>query len=159
MKFGRPSDRCLRQLQSGLRPNGVLEGANVSADIPELHFRAGLPGFPGERRFALVRWGANEGPYSVLVDLDDTDIRFLVAPPALFFPQYEVDLDDQSVGILGLQDAGEALVLMIVTLGEKPEDATANLLGPVVINTRTREGLQVVLPEAGWTTRVPLLAA
>ena len=48
---------------------------------------------------------------------------------------------------------------MIVTLGEKPEDATANLLGPVVINTRTREGLQVVLPEAGWTTKVPLLAA
>ncbi len=131
----------------------------MSADIPELHFRAGLPGFPGERRFALVRWGANEGPYSVLVDLDDTDIRFLVAPPALFFPQYEVDLDDQSVELLGLQDAGEALVLMIVTLGEKPEDATANLLGPVVINTRTREGLQVVLPETGWTTKVPLLAA
>jgi flagellar assembly factor FliW len=131
----------------------------VSADIPELHFRAGLPGFPGERRFALVRWGANEGPYSVLVDLDDTDIRFLVAPPALFFPQYEVDLDDQSVELLGLQDASEALVLMIVTLGEKPEDATANLLGPVVINTRSREGLQVVLPETGWTTKVPLLAA
>jgi flagellar assembly factor FliW len=131
----------------------------VSADIPELHFRAGLPGFAGERRFALVRWGANEGPYSVLVDLDDTDIRFLVAPPALFFPAYEVDLDDQSVELLDLQDAGEALVLMIVTLGDKPEDATANLLGPVVINTRTREGLQVVLPETGWTTKVPLLAA
>ncbi len=131
----------------------------MSVDIPELHFRAGLPGFPGERRFALVRWGANEGPYSVLVDLDDTDIRFLVAPPALFFPQYEVDLDDQSVELLGLQDASEALVLMIVTLGDKPEDATANLLGPVVINTRTREGLQVVLPETGWTTKVPLLAA
>lgn len=131
----------------------------MSADIPELHFRAGLPGFPGERRFALVRWGANEGPYSVLVDLDDNDVRFLVAPPALFFPQYEVELDDQSASTLGIEDASEALVLMIVTLGERPEDATANLLGPVVINVRTREALQVVLPEAGWGTKVPLLAA
>lgn len=131
----------------------------MSADIPELHFRAGLPGFPGERRFALVRWGANEGPYSVLVDLDDNDVRFLVAPPAIFFPQYEVELDDQSVSTLGLEDESEALVLMIVTLGERPEDATANLLGPVVINTRTREAQQVVLPEAGWSTKVPLLAA
>jgi flagellar assembly factor FliW len=131
----------------------------MSADIPELYFRAGLPGFPGERRFALVRWGANEGPYSVLVDLDDTDIQFLVAPPGLFFPQYEVELDDQSVEVLRLQDASEALVLIIVTLGERPEDATANLLGPVVINTRTHEGLQAVLPEAGWSTKVPLLAA
>ena len=135
------------------------KGPPLSADIPELHFRAGLPGFPGERRFALVRWGTNEGPYSVLVDLDDTDIRFLVAPPALFFPHYEVELDDQSVEQLGLEDASDALVLMIVTLGEKPEDATANLLGPVVINTRTREALQAVLPEAGWSTKVPLLAA
>lgn len=136
-----------------------MEGATLSADIPELHFRAGLPGFPGERRFALVRWGATEGPYSVLVDLDDNDVRFLVAPPALFFPSYEVDLDDQSVELLGLESADEALVLMIVTLGERPEDATANLLGPVVINTRTHEGLQVVLPEAGYSTKVPLLAA
>jgi flagellar assembly factor FliW len=131
----------------------------LSADIPELHFRAGLPGFPGERRFALVRWGATEGPYSVLVDLDDNDVRFLVAPPALFFPGYQVDLDDQSVALLDLQHEDEALVLMIVTLGERPEDATANLLGPVVINTRTREGLQVVLPEAGLSTKVPLHAA
>ena len=131
----------------------------MTADIPELHFRAGLPGFPGERRFALVRWGTHEGPYSVLVDLDDTDIRFLVAPPALFFPQYEVELDDQSVELLGLGTADEALILMIVTLGERPEDATANLLGPVVINTRTHEALQAVLPEAGYSTKVPLLAA
>ncbi|MDQ1648221.1 MAG: flagellar assembly factor FliW [Frankiaceae bacterium] len=131
----------------------------MATDIPELHFRAGLPGFPESRRFALVRWGANEGPYSVLVDLDDTDIRFLVAPPALFFPQYEIELDDRSVGQLALGAADEALVLMIVTLGEKPEDATANLLGPIVINTSTREGIQVVLPEAGWSTKVPLLAA
>jgi flagellar assembly factor FliW len=131
----------------------------VTADIPELHFRAGLPGFPGERRFALVRWGTHEGPYSVLVDLDDTDIRFLVAPPALFFPNYEVELDDQSVELLGLDSASDALILMIVTLGERPEDATANLLGPVVINTRTHEALQAVLPEAGYSTKVPLLAA
>ena len=131
----------------------------MATDIPELHFRAGLPGFPESRRFALVRWGANEGPYSVLVDLDETDIRFLVAPPALFFPQYEIELDDRSVGQLALGAPDEALVLMIVTLGEKPEDATANLLGPIVINTSTREGIQVVLPEAGWSTKVPLLAA
>jgi len=62
-------------------------------------------------------------------------------------------------GFHPLDAPDEALVLMIVTLGEKPEDATANLLGPVVINTRTREGLQVVLPEAGYSTKVPLLAA
>jgi flagellar assembly factor FliW len=128
-------------------------------DIPTLCFPAGLPGFPGERRFALLRWGAREGPYSVLVDLDRAGIRFLVAPPALFLPQYAIDQQDQAVDGPGLRHAADALVLVLVTLGARPQDATANLLGPVVINTRTAEGRQVDLSDGGWSTRVPLTAA
>ena len=36
---------------------------------------------------------------------------------------------------------------------------TANLLGPLVINSRTRIGRQVVLSDPDLTTRVPLGAA
>ena len=132
----------------------------MSADIPELHFRAGLPGFPGERRFALVRWGANEGPYSVLVDLDDPDVRFLVIPPEAFFPTYTPEIDDATAQTLELTgEPNEALILVIISLGDRPEEATANLLGPVVINTRTRQGAQAVLADNGFSTRVPVLAA
>src|SRR6478735_5166089 len=72
----------------------VTQVSGAPADVPELHFPTGLPGFPGERRFGLVRWGAFEGPYSLMVDLDNPDVRFLVMPPYVFFPDYVVDLDD-----------------------------------------------------------------
>ena len=125
-------------------------------DVPELVFSQGLPGFPGPRRFALMRWGAADGPYSLLVDLDDPDVRFLVMPPVVFFPDYVVDLDDAVAAKVHLDDAADCLLLVIVTLGNRPEEATANLLGPVVVNMRTREGVQAVLSDSGHGTRVPL---
>jgi flagellar assembly factor FliW len=128
-------------------------------DVPELYFSNGLPGFPGERRFALVRWGAFEGPYSLMVDLDDPSVRFLVMPPYVFFPDYVVDLDDAIAAKVHLERAEDCLLLVIVTLTGRPEEATANLLGPVVVNLQTREGTQAVLAESGYSTRTPLASA
>ncbi len=135
-----------------------MTAATAATDLPELVFPSGLPGFPGSTRFALTRWGTAEGPYRVLVDLDDPEVRFLVMPPALFFPDYEIDLDDATATAVNLKDNDEALILVIVSLGQRVEEATANLLGPIVINTRTREGIQAVLAETNLSTRVPLSA-
>jgi flagellar assembly factor FliW len=137
-------------------PSQVTTLPVAAADVPELVFPTGLPGFPGERRFALVRWGAFEGPYSLMVDLGNPDVRFLVMPPYVFFPDYVVDLDDAIAAKIHLEKAENCLLLVIVTLGSTPEEATANLLGPVVINLETREGVQAVLAESGYSTRVPL---
>lgn len=135
---------------STLRPHDA-----VGTDVPELIFRSGLPGFPGERRFGLVRWGG-EGPYSLMVDLDNPEVRFLVMPPFVFFPDYVVDLDDATAAKVNLERAEDCLLLVIVNLADRVEDATANLLGPIVINLKTQEGLQAVLAESGYPTRAPL---
>lgn len=145
-------------MQSKPRPVSTLPVPPAS-DVPELHFANGLPGFPGERRFGLVRWGANEGPYSLMVDLADPDVRFLVMPPYVFFPDYVVDLDDAIAAKVHLERAEDCLLLVIVTLAGRPQDATANLLGPIVVNLKTREGTQAVLAESGYSTRTPLSSA
>jgi flagellar assembly factor FliW len=126
-------------------------------DSDTLVFRQGLPGFPGERHFALVRWGATHGSYSVLVDVADPQVRFLVTPPGVFFPDYEIELDDATVALLDIAGADEVLLLVIVSLGAGT--ATANLLGPIVVNTRTRHGMQTVAADAHYATQVPLVAA
>lgn len=126
------------------------------ADVPHLTFGSGLPGFPGPRRFALVGWGAEDGPYRVLVDVADPGVRFLVVPPQVFFPDYTVDLDDAVAAKVHLDDPEDCLLLVIVTLGRTARDATANLLGPVVVNLRTLEGVQAVLGDSDHGTQVPL---
>lgn len=129
----------------------------TDTEIPELHFAAGLPGFPDHRRFTLVWWGEEGDPFSILMSLDEPRVEFLVVPPAMFFPDYEPEIDDDVAERLGLESADDALLLVLVTVKDDPSEATANLLGPIVVNRHTREAVQAVLADSGHDLRAPLL--
>ncbi len=129
--------------------------ASASTDLPEISLVEPLPGFPDARRFALVEL-APGGALFALRSLDDPDLRFLVVPPAPFFPDYAPEIDDISAATLQLTGADDALVLLVVTPGDTPADATANLLAPVVVNVRTHAAAQVVLADASLPIRRPL---
>lgn len=135
-----------------------LTGA-LPTDCVELSFPAGLPGFPGVHRFELAPWGAEDSPFFLMTAVDDPDVGFVVVPPWVLYPDYEFDLDDATAERLGIHEPQDALVLCVVTLRDRPEDATVNLLGPVVANRHTLEAAQVVLPASGYSVRAPLAAA
>lgn len=117
-------------------------------ETPVLEMAAGLPGFPDARRFVLMEWGEEGSPFSLLRSLDHESLEFLVAAPVVLFPDYAPELDDVDAGALGLLSAEDALVLVIVTVGEHAEDATANLLAPIIVNIHTLVAAQVALPTA-----------
>ena len=117
-------------------------------DTPVIEMAAGLPGFPDARRFVLVEWGESGSPFSLLRSLDHGDLEFLVAAPVVLFPDYAPELDDTHAASLELTRAEDALVLVLITVTDRAENATANLLAPIVINVHTLLGAQVVLPFA-----------
>ena len=118
-----------------------------------LHFADGLLGFEHASDFAVV--GADdEGIYFWLQSAEDPALAFLAVVPGLFYPEYEPDLPDLDVESLGLTQPADAHVLCIVTIGD--DGITANLLGPVVINVKTRAARQVVLGEQRWSVHAPL---
>ena len=125
-----------------------------------LTFSAGIPGFPELQKFTLEKWTDDEdSPYMVLVAMDNPDIRFLVAAPEVFFPDYDVEISAADAQALELKDPSEAAMLVFITVPEKPNEATANLLGPIVVNTRTKQAAQIVLEESKYTTKKPLVSA
>jgi flagellar assembly factor FliW len=123
--------------------------------LPEISLVEPLPGFPDARRFALVELTPG-GVLFALRSLETPDLRFLVVPPAPFFPDYAPEISDAVVAALGIESPDEASILLVVTPGSSPADATANLLAPVVLNTRTRAAMQVVLPDSTLPIRAPL---
>ena len=125
----------------------AVAAAKTAEDAPELSLPAGLPGFPKAQRFILVPWGAENSPFSLLRSLDDSDLEFVVVPPGVFFPGYAPELDDDIAESLGLSDPDDAVVLVLVTVGDVAAEATANLLAPIVVNRHTREAAQVVLAD------------
>ena len=60
-------------------------------------------------------------------------------------------LADEVLLVLGDVDVAEdfEVVFAVVTLRDRPEDSTLNLLGPIVVNRVSHEAAQVVLPSSG----------
>jgi flagellar assembly factor FliW len=135
--------------------NGLPESGLPESGLPEIRFVRPLPGFPGLSRFALVDLGdgAEEPVLFELRSVEQPEIRFMVAVPGAFFPDYEVELDAASCEELGLDDAADALVLVVLTVGPDLTSSTANLLAPVVVNARTRVAAQVILSGSDWPVR------
>jgi flagellar assembly factor FliW len=113
--------------------NDVIPHASV------LTFPDGIVGFEGARRFRLERPKDPRNPFALLRSLDD-DASFLVVPPAEFFTDYDPDLDD----------AEGAVILVLVTVLDDVHGATANLLGPLVVDPVTLVGHQAVLDPDRW---------
>ena len=157
--------------RGGPTPSASVEDVDTSVgagigdeqDLPVLHFVHPMPGFPDETRFVLVALnedggadradGADGAVLYELRSLREPGLRFLVAVPGAFFPDYDVELDDDTCEALQLTNGADALVLVVITLGSDP---TANLLAPVVINARTRRASQVILSGTAWPVRAAL---
>lgn len=138
----------------------ALEGCSVSHDVPEIDLVHPLPGFADLTRFVLVRLGEDGSDEALLYELrsvEQPEVRFLVAVPTVFFPAYTFELDELSCSELDLTDAGEALVLVLLTIGDDAASTTANLLAPVVINARTRSAAQVILSGTDWPVRAAVV--
>lgn len=125
--------------------------------LPELHFAGGLAGFPDSERYALVEV-PEAPPLYRLTSLDEPGVEFVVVPPAALFPDYAPTIDDESAARLGLTDAADALLLVVLTLGEDVASSTANLLAPIVVNQVERRAGQVVTTD-DWPLRAPLRTA
>ncbi len=142
--------------------NATLQDLSNAPAAPPTHpageiiFDHGLPGFPSTRRFLLEAWGVANGPFSLLRSVE-RDTEFLLADPDVFFPDYTAEIDDETATWLGLRQADDAVLFVIVTVGDRADQATANLLGPIVVNRSTGRAIQAVLNE-GFSTREPLFA-
>jgi flagellar assembly factor FliW len=119
-----------------------------------LSVAGGLVGFPDSERYALDEIPGG-GPLFRLTSLDEPGLEFLVAPPALFFPEYEPVIDDTSAARLGLHGSEDALLLVLLTVGASAAEATANLLAPLVVNQRDGRAAQVVA-DGEHSLRAPL---
>jgi len=136
----------------------ALVTAHVDApadEIPVIEMVQPLAGFPEHRRFALARLDET-GLICDLRSLDDPDLSFVVVPPHPFFPDYAPEVDEAVTTTLGVADESDLLALVVVTLGDTPQTATANLMAPVLVNHRTRQGGQYVLADVDLPMRAPL---
>ncbi|HWG98643.1 MAG TPA: flagellar assembly protein FliW [Pilimelia sp.] len=126
-------------------------------ELPVIEFVSPMPGFPDLLRFVLLRLD-DDGLLYALTSVEEPKLRFLVMPPTTFFPDYAPEVPQDAVDALDIASPDDVLLLLVVTPGEKPGDATANLMAPILVEQRTRRALQVVLAGSGLPVRAELMA-
>jgi flagellar assembly factor FliW len=117
-------------------------------------FSKGLLGFPRHTRFCLLEPG-DDACFFWLQSMDDPNLAFVVTDPSLFVADYSVTIRAEQMQELGLAAIEDAQAFVIVNKVDRT--LTGNLQGPLVINTKTRQGEQLVLAEKRWTTRHTLV--
>ena len=123
-----------------------------------VHFASGLPAFEDEHEFIIIPYD-EESPYVFLQSAVTPDLAFLMAIPFIFFPDYEFRLEDDVLESLALERQEDLLLYTLLTIpGSDIREMTANLLAPIVINSRTNEGRQIVLDKSSYRTKHKLFS-
>jgi flagellar assembly factor FliW len=103
----------------------------------------GLLGMPTLQRWLMLEMGENV-PMQWFQSLDRADFGFPVCPPHFFRDDYAVDVPASLAEHLGGGSAEDLVTLIITTVHPGGERVTGNLLAPMVIDSVSRHGAQVV---------------
>jgi len=119
-------------------------------------FEEGLIGFPGDKRFILIE-SESVSPFRVLKCVDSPKIGFLVLDPRAVIKTYERSIPQESWRSLEVVDKSDRLTLVISIIGKNPQESTANLQAPLLINHRKMLGKQLILTTARYSVTQKLL--
>ena len=121
-----------------------------SLGLPTIDMAVPMPGFPRHRQFVLVRLN-DEGLLYAFTSIEDPELRFLVAPPEPFFPDYAPEIEDEVFAALNTKDPDRLLLMVVISAGVN--ETTANLLAPIVVDRDSMRAMQVVLSGSGYPVR------
>ncbi|MDR1298546.1 MAG: flagellar assembly protein FliW [Deltaproteobacteria bacterium] len=118
----------------------------------------GIIGFPTLTRYVLLQ-RPNDAPFYWLQSLDDPTMALVLVNPVLFKADYSPTLPEGLHAELKAGDDGVTLFAIVTIPPGRPQDMTANLLGPLAINPDSRLARQLVLDDRHYSHRQPVIPA
>lgn len=121
-----------------------------------IDFPLGIPGFQHLRKYTII--SLPEGSFYYIQSVDEGSLAFVAVSPFDFYPGYEFKLPEGVQKDLGSPSIEDIRVLNIVTIKDDLQQASVNLVAPIVWNAANRLAVQVILQDTGYRTRHPLLS-
>ena len=120
-------------------------------------FPGGIVGFPDLTQFALLH-DEEDGIETIhwLQSLQEPAFAMPVMDPLLVKEDYNPEVDDELLKILGDWEHDELLVLVTVTVPQELEKMTVNLKGPILINGKNRKACQVIVEREEFKVKFPI---
>ena len=110
----------------------------------------GMIGFPFLQKFTLIYDEENEKKTSSIMwlqSMDEQEVAFPVVHPNEVKPDYNPTVNDEMLAPLGEIGEENVYVLVTVTATADVKNATVNLKAPIIINTATKKGCQMIVED------------
>lgn len=119
-----------------------------------IHMPFGMLGFSERKRFIMFRHKENS-PFFWYQSVDDPMLAFVITSPFIFVPDYKVDAEEAAKAMSWDDIGGDDLELYVVANipKGKPENMTANLIGPILINAKKCQAVQMVISNSAYSHR------
>ena len=136
-----------------MKINSTLLGEIEFDENYIINFPQGIPGFEDEKEYILLPMD-EKGLYFYFQSVRNADLCLLICEPFTFFPEYEVDIDDEYLSNIGIKEEGQEMsIYLVLTVPKDYKQTTANLVAPLVINPKNRQGIQYITTKNTYTTR------
>ncbi len=106
-------------------------------------FENGIPGFEDKTKFTLITNSDNQA-FCWLQSLEDSSLAFVLLDVGSVMPEYNPQIESNNLNDIGKID-NNLLIYNVVVIPEKAEEMSVNLKAPIVINTDSRKGKQVIV--------------
>jgi len=116
----------------------------------------GVLGFSQLTRYVIVE-KEEFFPFKWLQSVEDPKVAFVLMDPKQFFPGYKLEINEKELEELNYTNSSDLVTYVIITVPQDPAQASADLLGPLVINRKNRLAKQAVMPNSPYTTKHYLL--
>ena len=122
-----------------------------------INFPYGIIGFPAYKDYVIFEHRP-DSPFYWLQSVSEPGLAFLLTNPFLVKSDYLEDLALDERHFFENEQGNEIVIYSLVTIPPgKVEKMTINLLGPLVIDTNTRVGKQVILANTGYNHQYPMI--
>ena len=110
-----------------------------------IYFENGIIGFPEMKRFLLIYDNEREGGVHWLQSVDVEDFALPVIDPLKIVDEYNPQVEDELLKIIGYVEDTEMLVLTTITIPSEIEKMSINLMAPIIINVSNCCACQMIL--------------
>lgn len=132
---------------------GILE----IEDEKIITMKRDIPGFSGQKRFVLLNREESR-PFLWYQSVDDPSLAFVLLNPFLVVSDYSLDMPSILADVSWPVDEMDHVAIFAIVNASSgvPEEMTANLMAPLVVNTKRFEAAQIIIQNSGYSHRYPI---
>lgn len=128
------------------------------ADEKIIHFPQGIPGFDEYKDYTVIYDLEDEQPFfSWLQCVTEKNLAFPIVNPFRVKEDFNPVIEDELLKELGEFESEDLAVFLLATVPSDVTKTTVNMKAPIIINTKNRQGLQIIVENEDYEIRHALM--